>query len=305
MHPKIRVAPSGMMLIVAIMIGGCGITPAPGPSVSANLPVPTLVNNVPKPRDASLALQDYCGNLGIVNDDSTIETLRIPVYAVDQAPKLIVPAQAAQADYHSLLDSGAAANLTAAYGIASGSYTLNGEDRLEVTQNTIAYCSGPNMDLDRITAAAKQVDATGVDRKNIVIISQATLSEMDVNYLLSISSSAQGAATPIVNFGGSNFSKNTIATTTYFVSLITTPISQALLTPAGGTVSAAPNAPVPPPPPAPAPAPALSGGPPAPMSLSALKLAKPPQAIVLPLAEFKASLAAASANQTITITRSK
>lgn len=292
---KLQVIPTLFLAATTCALCSCGITPASGPSVQQNLPVPTLVNNVPKPRDASLALQDYCGNLGVIQGDGTIETLRIPVYPADSIPKLVVPAQSAQADFQSLLDQTAATNLSLTYGAATGSYTMSGEDRLEVTQNTTAYCTGPDVDVGLLTAAAVKLAALGVDRSKVVIIAQATLSVMDVSYLQSISNHATGVATPIVNFGGSNFSENSGTKTSYFVSLITTPLSQTLGVAPGTSIPASA-----------VPTPVSTGAHAAfvissPAGALETSLVQNPAIIQNP-AQFKASLAASMVNPEIRLT---
>lgn len=283
------------VLLAASALGGCpGITTAPSTAPAPNLPLPTLVNNVPNPDSARVALQSYCGFLGIINSDKSIESLWIPAFSGGTAPKLNVPDQAAQADYHSLLDKGASANLSAQYGPASGNFQLSGEDKLEVIINTNAFCIGPDLTPDIITAAAKQVDTLGYDRTKVVIIAQATLSEMSVNYLHSISANATAAATPIVNLGGSIFSKDTESKNTYYVALTTVALPAAIAAPPGHAVPVTPNPNV-----LPSPQPT----PPSPFLLS-LPLGTPSAAAsVLSKVEFNTALTAASARQAIMVQR--
>jgi hypothetical protein len=73
---------------------------------------------------------------------------------------------------------------------------MTGEDRLEVTQTTTAYCEGADVDPDALKAAVQKLDGLSVDRNKVVVIGQATLSQMDVEYLHSISQNATAAATP-------------------------------------------------------------------------------------------------------------
>jgi hypothetical protein len=176
---------------------------------------------------------------------------------------------------------------------------LTGEDRLEVTQNTTAYCVGPELDIDLIKKAVQQLDAVEVDRTQVVIIGQATLSEMNVNLLTSITADAKLAVTPIVNFGGNNYSKNTITKTTYYVSLTATPVAQTLVRPSPSTVIATPQPSVlPPPQPEAGPVP-----PSAPSAAPVVPSARPPGTIVLPPEQFKASVPASNTVQTIEVTR--
>jgi hypothetical protein len=316
----LKVAGFSAALAAVNALSGCalfhppGITTAKGPSLDTNtVLVPAVYeNDVRDPNSMRFVLGTLCGHLVERQPDGTYSPLYIAAYAKDSEPKLTSPSGASATMYHYLVDKGGSAALKAAYGLGSGAISVSGDDRLEVTISTLAFCSIDALDQSAVSNAVNQLQAQQVDLSKIAVVGTATDVQMAVNLLTSISANATAALTPIVNFSGQNYSKDTESKTTDFISLSLVSVLTVVAAPKGSTVSgtvatptgspaavaaavsaaaAAPAASSPPPPPPPAPPPPAAPPPavvaaPAPagntVSAAAL-IANPPDAAVLNL----------------------
>jgi hypothetical protein len=298
-----------LLFVITSFAGGCGIQPQSGPTLDTNatLPISKLTNDVYDADSDRFILDAYCGHLVEQLQDGSFRSLFIAAYPAGAAPTLVTPAQASQQDYHSLMDKGGSAQLSAAYGPGSAAVDLTGEDRLEVTVNTLAFCRATNADKDAISKAVKQLDALKVDRDKIWLVGTATYRQMTVDLLHAISTDAKGAVTPIVNFGGQNYSKISSNKATNYVSLDAVPVNTAYSAPAGDVVSTAPvpTPPVQPQPSGPASPPALPAAavPPPPLPAPPIAAAVPVTKTTLPTEEFTKAVGAAAADKSIVITK--
>ncbi|HVZ07564.1 hypothetical protein [Rhodopila sp.] len=178
-----------------------------------------------------------CGHLVERGADGLYTPLGIAAYEVGKAPNIVAASDKVPNDYYSLIDSGGQAALQGAYGAGSGNLTVQGEDRLEVTVRPIANCVAPNPGKAVIKKAVDELSSYVVNRSNIYYATSAAQEEMSVNYLVSISKNASGAATPIVNIGGSVFFKQDQKGRRDYISINPVKVDTTLAAPVGSEVT--------------------------------------------------------------------
>lgn len=228
------------LFLIIQSLTGCvpnGITTKNGFAPDANSPIdPSFIkNDLNNPNNARFELSNLCGHL-VEKTDKGFIPLNISAYPSGGAPTLVTPSQAQQTDFQSLYDQTNAGKVAIAYGPGSGSFDISGEDKLQVSINTVAYCSASSVDKNSAKNAADALSLLLFDPKNIFYVTFASYSQMAVNQLHSISANEQLAATPIVNFGGQNFSQTSQTFYKNYVSLDVTPINLVTIASAGSTV---------------------------------------------------------------------
>ena len=236
-----RIASRIGILAIAIAVSGCGITTRNEPpgELNSTLPLGVLKNDVQDPNSGRFTLDAFCGHF-VEKTDTGFRPLFIAAYPTGAEPTQFTPAQNAQLDYHSLIDSGGTASVAAAYGAGSGSLSVTGQDRLEVTVVTLSFCRATNADSAAIEKAIDQLHVLNIDRSKVWLVGTATHTQMTIDYLHAISRDEKGAATPIVNFGGQNYSKVAATKLVNFISLVGVPIDTAVATRSGGAVAVLP-----------------------------------------------------------------
>jgi hypothetical protein len=247
--PMQRYISRAALVGIILSVSGCktGLTTAPGPSLGAvnqNLPMDKLRNDADDPNSERFALDVFCGHL-VEQTPTGYRPLYVAAYPAGQAPTMVTPSTNAEQDYHSLVDQGGASNVAAAFGAGSGSFDLSGEDRLEVTVTTDSYCKTTTLDKAAIANAVAQLSALSVDLAKVYYVGMATHTVMTVDHLESISSDAKAAATPIVNIGGSIYSKDQATKAAHFISIDAVPVNTAAAAPAGTNVTTNTVPPVP------------------------------------------------------------
>lgn len=227
-------------IVIVAVLSGCaastpqGITTAPGTALQTDLPLGKIRNDVDNPVAERFALDDFCGNLVQLTADG-YQPLGIAAYPAGQPPAILTPS-ATTPDYHALIDSGGAGNLTAAIGTVSGSLNVQGEDRLEVTVSTDSFCAAKNVKKADIANAVAELGGLNIDPANVYFVSFASHTQMTIDRLKSISADTKNAATPIVNIGGQVYSKDDTTKVMHFISIEAEPILAANSARVGSTV---------------------------------------------------------------------
>jgi hypothetical protein len=229
--------------VFLIVINGCGITTKPSlqnlqsPSY---FPTDLLTNDILKPDDAKYGMSQICGYLLAKNPNGLYYSTGIPAFTPDKRPTLTVLKTGDAQKFHGLFDSRNIAVLKAAYGPAAGSVDVQGDNRIEVTVNNVSVCKAEDTDVDTLKKAVDKLYDSGMDVSDAVYATVATHSELKRNNLTFVSANARMAATPIINFEGNNYSKETLDTTKDFISVLAVPLMKVRKPTAGQSVQATP-----------------------------------------------------------------
>jgi hypothetical protein len=195
-----------------------------------------LENNVDDSDLATFAMSDYCGNLGIESKDGLVSSLRIRAYASAQSPQIVAVDPKAAAPYSALLTNDAAVTAKVAYGPVTGGTSVATSDRWQITDADIAHCQGYVFDSSLIEKAKQNLSSIVIKpEQTLVVITSARSKSRTTAFLKSITVDAQGAATPIVNIGGNNFSKTEVSGVAHFVKVTVFEITRSTPTSPGTT----------------------------------------------------------------------
>jgi hypothetical protein len=224
-------------VLLPVALGAChGITTQRGADIPLALQPPVLENNVDDADIATFAMSDYCGSLGLKSQDGLVSSLRIPAYSSAQPPQIIAVDPKAVAPYSALLTNDAAVTAKVAYGPATGGASVTTNDRWQITDADIAHCQGYVFDASLIEKAKQNLNSIVIKPADtLVVITSARSKSRTTAFLKSITVDEQGAATPIVNIGGNNFSKTDVSGVVHFVKVTVFEITRSTPTSPGST----------------------------------------------------------------------
>lgn len=221
----------------------CGIKTVDTEKAGLNLSIPPelLSNDVEKPAVARFTIATLCGHLvEKLPSSGLFKPLNIPAYPAGNAPTIVSHSDL-NPDYYSLIDHGGEATLGAAYGPGTAKFSVQGDDRLETTVRPVSSCHAKYAGKATIAAALTELGIFGVDMNSIYIVNNASQEEIIVNHLKSISTNDQAAVTPIVNIGGSVYTKQNEVARKDFIAINAVKLITVIQTPPGNTVSSSPG----------------------------------------------------------------
>ncbi len=226
-----------------MLLSGCGLVTVDTPAVPVNMPIPTefLSNDVEKPEVGRYTMATLCGHLAERLPNGKFRPLNIPAYPAGNAPTLVAASDKVPNDYYSLIDNSGSAALAAAYGPGTGSFNTSGQDRLETTIRPVATCQAKHAGRAVIEAAVAELVSFQISRDSIYIINTATQEELVVNRLQWVSSDSKAAVTPILNIGGTIYTKQQEVGRKDFIAVYATQVNAVLRAPVGSQVSASPG----------------------------------------------------------------